>query len=193
MKLNFQVKNQILSRADDNVLVNQSRNYVQCGFTFLTEEWRNINKYVIFKNEDDESFELFLGTGCYCECIIPSQVLTGDYFLLSVHGGDLITTDEKRVVLLEAGYTTEITPIKPYEKDIFIIIFEELAEKANTSDISEVGFSGSYEDLVNVPTEFPPTSHNHTSSEVSGIDEIAGNEIRRAYRILNDKIRTYGE
>lgn len=43
----------------------------------------------------------------------------------------------------------------------------DILGKANTSDLSDVAFSGSYNDLEDIPSTFPPTTHSHTASEVS--------------------------
>ena len=151
MDLNFEIKNQILSRKDKNTLVNKSRGYVKCNFSFKTSEWTGLNKFVIFKNEADEAYEVYLGTSCECDCIIPSPVLIGDYFLVSIYGGNVITTDEKRVVLIKSGYTTDLSTVEEYDTDIFIYMLECLEGKADDADLSVVAKSGEYADLLHLP------------------------------------------
>ena len=36
-----------------------------------------------------------------------------------------------------------------------------LSRKANSADLADVATSGSYNDLKNIPTQFPPSSHTH--------------------------------
>lgn len=151
MDLNFEINNQILTRTDENILlVNKSRNYIQCNFSFQTSEWNGLNKFVIFKNEEGKAYEYWLGNSCECNCIIPSPVLSGDFFLISIYGGDRITTDEKRVVLIRSGYTSDISSITD-EKDIFIQILEMIEGKADESELSVVAKTGKYTDLLNLP------------------------------------------
>ena len=152
MQIDFEINNQILTRTDENILlVNKSRNYIQCNFSFKTSDWSNINKFVIFKNEEGKAYEYWLGTSCDCSCMIPSPVLTGDFFLITVHGGDRITTDEKRVVLINSGYTTDISSISTDDKDIFIQVLEMIEGKADKADLSLVATTGRYTDLLNLP------------------------------------------
>ena len=151
MDLNFEINNQILTRTDDNEFVNKSRNYIRCNFSFKSSEWNGVNKFVIFKNEKDEAYEVYLGNSCECQCIIPSPVLTGSYFLISLYGGNVITTTEKRVVLLNSGYTHDISSVEDYDEDIFIQMLELLEGKADDADLSVVAKTGEYTDLNNLP------------------------------------------
>ena len=153
MDLYFEINNQLLSQTgkEKPILVNKSRNYITCNFTFKTSEWEGLNKFAIFKNEDDEAYEVYLGTSCQCDCVIPSKALTGDYFLVSLYGGNLITTDERRVVLLKAGYTKDISPVQDYDTDIFVYMLERLEGKADDADLSAVAKSGEYTDLLHLP------------------------------------------
>lgn len=43
----------------------------------------------------------------------------------------------------------------------------DISGKANTSSISDVGFSGDYSDLKNIPSTFTPSVHTHGSNEVT--------------------------
>lgn len=44
-----------------------------------------------------------------------------------------------------------------------------IAQKADTSSLSTVATSGSYNDLSNVPTTFAPSSHTHAQSQITGL------------------------
>lgn len=137
LDLNFNVKNQILERTDKQVLVNKSRNYLECNFNFTTDDWEGLSKVAIFKNSFGESFTSYLGNDRECNCMVPSPALVGDYFKVSIYGGDLITTNEKTVVLIPAGYTTEISEIPEDSADIFVQIFDQIEERIDNVIFNE--------------------------------------------------------
>lgn len=41
------------------------------------------------------------------------------------------------------------------------------------STLANIAFSGSYNDLVDVPESFPPSQHNHNSSDIENVDEMS--------------------
>jgi len=127
--LNFEVNNQIITRLDDNILVNKSRHYVKCCFEFKTTDWQGIEKFALFKDSWGNTYRVYLEAGCTCECEIPHDALKGTNFRISLYGGDLITTNELRVLLIPSGYTTRLSNASVEDKDIFIQIFEELQTK----------------------------------------------------------------
>ena len=127
--LNFEINNQIIKRLDDNILVNKSKNYVKCSFEFKTEDWQELPKFALFKDDWGNTYRTHLGTGCTFECAVPHDALRGTSFKVSVYGGDLVTTNELRVLLIPSGYTTRIATASPEEKDVFVEIFEELQTK----------------------------------------------------------------
>ena len=47
----------------------------------------------------------------------------------------------------------------------------DISGKANINDLSDVAFSGSYEDLEDVPQSFPPSTHTHNATDIT--DNIA--------------------
>lgn len=129
MDLKFTIENQILLRKDKSVIVNKSIDYVICHFKFLSEDWRDIEKFAIFKSERGEAYNVNLGTGCDCSCMPPADVLNGSFFRVSVYGGNRITTTEKTVVLLESGYTSDIKNPSADEVDVFTQIYDTLNKK----------------------------------------------------------------
>jgi len=42
------------------------------------------------------------------------------------------------------------------------------------SELSDVAFSGSYNDLVDVPETFKPSEHTHLSEDINDLDEVVG-------------------
>lgn len=130
MDLNFEIKNQILSRTDENILVNKSKNYVFCNFKFKTDDWDNLEKFTIFKDSWGRSFVSYLGTSSDCRCVVPAEALKGTNFKVSVYGGDLITSSELTILLVPSGYTTCISPTaEPMSRDVFVEIFDKLQSK----------------------------------------------------------------
>ena len=137
MDLNFEIQKQILKRLDENILVNKSKNYVKANFTFNTIEWRNIEKFVIFKDSWGHAYVQSLGKSCDCTCDLPDEVLKGTHIKVSVYGGDRVTSNELTILLLPSGYTTEITPTTDGSKDVFVRIFEDLESKIDYVDYTE--------------------------------------------------------
>lgn len=129
MYLEFEIENQIIFRCDNNTLVNKSRNYVHATFNFTTDDWEGVDKFAIFRNSKNNNFRVHLGDGDTCECIVPSEALRGDFFWVSVYGGDLITSNSKKINLVKSGYSKAISSTKKYDKDVFVQIFEKLSGK----------------------------------------------------------------
>lgn len=129
MNLKFHINQQLLRRTDNKVVVNKSRNHIQCHFHFTGHDWQNIEKFAIFKNSKGKAYTSFLGKEMNCTCTIPSPAMTGNYMKISIYGGDLFTTQEIKVVLLPSGYTIDITPVDPDAKDVFVEAFESIQSK----------------------------------------------------------------
>src|SRR5690606_18135465 len=47
---------------------------------------------------------------------------------------------------------------------------------ADGDAISSVGYTGNYDDLVNIPTEFTPSAHIHEIADVVGLEQIIENK-----------------
>ena len=88
MDLNFKVNNQILSRLDQNILVNKSINYLFCNFNFETSEWDDLDKFAIFKDSFGRAYTIHLGTDNNCRVSVPHDALIGTHFKVSVYGGE---------------------------------------------------------------------------------------------------------
>lgn len=218
IELNFTVENQLLNRIGSKVIVNKSKNLI-CNFSFKTDEWLGIDKFAIFKDDEDVAYNIYLGTDCDCSCTIPNDVLNGDLFKISVYGGNLITTTEKTVILLSSGYTTDIQPVNDTGVDVFSQIFSslnnkidnvsynngllsfkigdrelvsipiELDNKVDVSDISAVALSGDYTDLTNIPSEFNPIAHGHNSEDIIDLSSNIDNNFDDFLDVLIDEIR----
>jgi len=214
VNLNFQIEKQILTRTDGNVIVNKSKNYLKCIFTFKSDEWDYITKFAIFKDSWGHAHKIFLGREDVCECMVPNGVLRGTNFKVSVYAGDLITTNELNVILIPSGYTTNFTSPEGFdEKDVFVEIFEELDSKVDNvihegnmlycyagdvvicevplislDDLSDVAISGDFTDLINVPSKFPPMSHAHQTKDISDFEDNVEGDMDLLLISLTDKI-----
>lgn len=131
MILEFNVdNNQILKRIDHQKIVNNTRNYHRCRFTFAEDsEWLNLNKFVIFTDGWGNTNTVHLGKGSdvLC-CLIPDNILKGSYFKVSLYGGTLYTTNNVSIPLTQSGYTHN-KPSCNLQKDIFVEIFEKIDSK----------------------------------------------------------------
>lgn len=206
MILNFEINQQIIERVDSNILVNKSKNYLECNFKFKTSEWTDIEKFAIFKDSWGSSYRVHLGKECESTIIVPEEALRGTFFKVSLYGGDRVTTNEKTIPLIPAGYTSEIKSPEGSDVDVFVQIWEALDEKVSNITYeegvmrvySEKGEITSFEltpsvhwdDIVDVPETFPPSEHIHTSQDVSDFDSRTGSEVKAGLRQLANRIRT---
>lgn len=53
------------------------------------------------------------------------------------------------------------------------------------SDFSDVSFSGLYSDLIGIPSEFNPSSHTHTESDISDLDKYSQLNIQNFFSGVN--------
>ena len=122
--LTFKVKGDHLVRLDNEKITDKTRNYILLSFTSFTEEWDNLNIYLILQDEDKMNYLFDLNEE---EPIVtvPEPVLRGGLFRVSVVGFNdelRITTNRRTIPLRPSGYTTShIRPVGPgdYSKDIF--------------------------------------------------------------------------
>ena len=135
INLTFEIENQLLKRTDKLTIVRNSRNIIKSSFTFDTEIWEDINKFVIFTDSWGEQSVTHLGKVNKCSCIIPSSCLKGTHFKVSVYGGDLITTNDVTIILQDSSYKHHHHRPQSghcehsHDKDIFVDIFDRLDTK----------------------------------------------------------------
>lgn len=136
MNLEFDVNNtQRLTRTDSTTeVVSKNYNTYRCRFTF-SDEWIDLNKFVIFRDGWGETTTVHIGKGSsiLC-CMVPNNVLDGTHFKLMVYGGDLLSTNNVSIPLVTSGYTNGLTDpsCTRKQKDIFIEIFNELDTKPDS-------------------------------------------------------------
>ena len=129
MNLEFEVTGQTLKRTDSNEVVNKNYNFYRCRFTFNEDdEWFDLNKFAIFRDGWGTQYTAHIGKGSniLC-CMIPDAVLNGTYFKVSIYAGDLYSTNNVTIQLLESGYKHgKSNSCNSRSKDIFVEIFEQL-------------------------------------------------------------------
>lgn len=105
--LQFNIRNQNISRVDNFLPVRYSRDYLYAEFDFKTQDWDGKNKTAVFESSTGKRITVMLGETN--TCIVPWEMLEGVHFDVSVFGGNLITTDTATVKLYESGYREEDT------------------------------------------------------------------------------------
>ena len=98
MILKFTITNQQISYEKVEA-VNKSRNYLIATFSFMTDDWDELNKYVTFKTRDKNHIILIQDE----EMIVPNDCLLQKSFKVSVHGtsddNETVITTNKKVVI----------------------------------------------------------------------------------------------
>lgn len=166
MELIYNVTGQLIHRQTQQCLANQGQEYLSLRFTF-DEEWDDYTKYIIFSYHNKHyQFQLEFNENAQAYIIIvPKEVLTGKGFLFTIYGEtdtERITTKQQKINLLESGYTTDISSI----------------DYPDTTDVFNVIFGR----LDNIDRELL------VKTEIQDVEL----EIKRAYRLLETDIRTYG-
>jgi len=135
VNLEFDVNNaQKLTRTDTTEVVSKNYNIYRCRFTF-SDEWIDLNKFVIFRDGWGETTTVHIGKGSHILCcMIPDNVLDGTHFKVMVYGGDLLSTNNVSIPLVTSGYMNGLSDptCTRKQKDIFIEIFDELDAKIDS-------------------------------------------------------------
>lgn len=118
MEINFKLRNLELFRIDDNKIPNFNRNHIYATFDF-DSEWVELEKYALFVSANNNKYIVYLGYGKERECLIPSEVLTGALFSVSVFADDLLVSTQQNVLLYSSGYSLEIDDLD-LENDVYM-------------------------------------------------------------------------
>ena len=122
--LSFKIEGDHLIRLDNEKITNKTRNYILLDFTSFSEDWENLDIYLILQDEQKNNYLFDLNEETPT-VTVPEIVLRGGFFKLSVFGfndDERITTNIRTIHLRPSGYTTSrIRPVEPgdYSKDIF--------------------------------------------------------------------------
>lgn len=130
MDLEFEINGSILKRVDTcENLVNKNYNLYNCVFRFEeNSDWSGLDKFVIFRDGWENPYLIRLdGDSNVLNCLVPDCVLDGTYFKVSVFAGELLSTNNVSVYLIESGYSDGFYNVcNGKNKDVFVEIFDEL-------------------------------------------------------------------
>lgn len=121
MILFFSVGKQIITRTDNESVVQDSQNYLYAQFDF-SEEWEGTIT-AVFRGKDGEAFNVLLDESG--KCLVPWEVLTQTWFEVSVFCGNLITANVVRVYTIESGYEIGEEAREP-TPDVYSQIIEKI-------------------------------------------------------------------
>lgn len=105
MKLVFKIKKTKLERVDEEILTSYTRN-AKCLFIF-SPEWANIYKYALFIDVYGNQYLRDLGFGEHLKCIIPDNITKGNFFSVSVFGGDRYATNQESILIQPSGFNDD--------------------------------------------------------------------------------------
>lgn len=131
--LEFSVNDQHI-RTPRTVVVADSRDYLIARFTF-NETWRDLTKTAVFQGADGRAYYMLLEDDC---CRVPEEVIQPTRFLVSVFGGDRLTTDRAMVEVEASGFTQNgIDPPTP-TPDVYNQLLESVALDRQIAEASAV-------------------------------------------------------
>ena len=137
VNIEFTINDQILSRKGHKPVVKRNSNVYQAKFTFESEGWDNIHKFALFTDGWGHRETVYLGKGSsVLTCVIPSKVLQGSHFKVSVYSGELITTNSI-VIYLEDSDQHRHGGCDNHRKDIFVEIFDRLDKTIDSIAFSD--------------------------------------------------------
>lgn len=106
--LSFKVDDQFIHGARYRVVAD-SKNYLCARFSF-SECWRGLTKTAVFTGADGAVYHVLLEEDA---CLVPAEVIRPARFLISVFGGDRLTTDHAVVEVEASGCAEGVTPPVP--------------------------------------------------------------------------------
>ena len=199
--IELEVCNSRLVRTDSNNLTADSVKVYNVILDYMGQYvWTQfMHKYAIFQSETGENYCVDLEYETVeSQFLIPAKVLTGDFFKISIMGiyegsGARRVTNPVTVPLVRSGFTENL---QAYDPDLDNgDIFSQLRELINNC-LCDVRVEGNQLLFIKEDTvyyRFTITNHQHTSSQITDLEDTIGLEIKRGYQILTNKIRTYGE
>uniref|UniRef100_UPI00388FE4D0 hypothetical protein n=1 Tax=Methanobrevibacter sp. TaxID=66852 RepID=UPI00388FE4D0 len=181
MDLNFNIENQTLKLEKPKPLANKSHDYLKLNFNFKTEDWQDKKTYCILRDSQRKNYLFEINDGV----LVPSCVVQSREFHVTCYGtgddGVRITTNILKIRLVESGFTGDISSVSG-DVDVVQDLYD-LIQNLDES-ISDVGKSGSYLDLLDVPEIFTPSEHSHSTSDITNFKEKTASEIKYSYRQL---------
>lgn len=144
MVVEFDVYNQRMIPLNEKpYIVNKSRNYLQLKFNFKTEDWENLNKFILFRVKDKHYLEE-LGKGNEIIITVPNYTIKNNFLIFTVYGQSYqddyrITTKERVVILKKSGYTKHIDKYdgETIDYDVISILTEKIDKAFTDIEINE--------------------------------------------------------
>ena len=146
--IDYEIQNQLIRQVSEKpYLVNNSRNYLKLNFKFKSEDWKDLNKFIIFKitngfDKKTKNYIEVLGNEDLLSIIVPSYAIRNNFLIFTVFGENLdyrITTKEVVVVMKKTGYTSNVDIYDYDDPDInaFTYLMERIDGSLHTIDIED--------------------------------------------------------
>lgn len=172
--MDYEIQNQLIRQVSEKpYLVNNSRNYLKLNFKFKSEDWKDLNKFIIFKitngfDKKTKNYIEVLGNEDSSSIIVPSYAIKNNFLIFTVFGENLdyrITTKEVVVVMKKTGYTNNVDIYDDDDLDIniFTYLMERIDGSLHTIDIKDNNmflYNDKGEILKIIPLDFLENYYN---------------------------------
>lgn len=172
--IDYEIQNQLIRQVSEKpYLVNNSRNYLKLNFKFKSEDWKDLNKFIIFKitngfDKKTKNYIEVLGNEDSSSIIVPSYAIKNNFLIFTVFGENLdyrITTKEVVVVMKKTGYTNNVDIYDDDDLDInvFTYLMERIDGSLHTIDIEDNNmflYNDKGEMLKMIPLDFLENYYN---------------------------------
>jgi hypothetical protein len=182
--LKFVVNNQIIERTDTFVPVRSSKNYLYAEFDFQTDDWNGKSKTVLFRSGDNDPVPVLLGETN--TCIVPTEVLVGASFSVSIVAGNLITANVVTIKLYESGYKTGDIP-EPSET-----LYEQLMTAFDETKQTVIDSAKESESWAHGHADYPDRQKDNAAyyaSEAKNAAEEVPGRVKEGKRQIDDYVR----
>ncbi|MBO5957532.1 MAG: hypothetical protein J6Q39_08255 [Bacteroidales bacterium] len=176
MKLvKLKVTGQHLDKIGNYKLIRDSKNYIKLDFSFLTKDWNNCIKTVVFKTSDGKTGSKILTDN---SVKVPSACAASESFTVSVFGVNheadkRITTNPVEIILGASGYAEAGEFTKPLPS-VYEQILKRLEEMGEIDP--EAVDKAVKEYLENNPVEVDLTGY-YTKEEIDGKGYITEDDL----------------
>ena len=172
--IDYEIQNQLIRQVSEKpYLVNNSRNYLKLNFKFKSEDWEDLNKFIIFKitsgcDKKTKNYIEVLGNENSSSIIVPSYAIKNNFLIFTVFGENLdyrITTKEVVVVMKKTGYTNDVDIYDDDDPNInaFTYLMERIDGSLHTIDIEDncmLLYNDKGEMLKIIPLDFLENYYN---------------------------------
>ena len=172
--IDYEIQNQLIRQVSEKpYLVNNSRNYLKLNFEFKSDDWKDLNKFIIFKitngfDKKTKNYIEVLGNENSSSIIVPSYAIKNNFLIFTVFGENLdyrITTKEVVVVMKKTGYTNNVDIYDDDDPDInvFTYLMERIDGSLHTIDIEDNNmllYNDKGEMLKIIPLDFLENYYN---------------------------------